>query len=122
MRTRRLVYTAALLVACLPVTRVQAGEQPKKDEKPYVSPSPAVLPPHLERGALVCMSREDLVRYQTALVDRNAAAEGPAPDCRTVIDRVFVSVLGRDGPSRTQVMVTGGTGEIAWTNAYLPAN
>ena len=110
MRIRHLACTAALLVACAPLlSSAQAAE--KKEEKPYVSPTPPALPPHLERGALVCVSRDDLVRYQTALVDRTAAAGSPAPDCHTVIDRTFVSVLGRDGPSRTQVSITGQAGE-----------
>ncbi len=123
MRIDRTVYTVALMLAALATQLpAQAADKDKKDEKPYVSPTPAVLPPHLERGALVCTSREDLVRYQAALVDRAAAAASPAPDCHTVIDRVFVNVVGRDGPSRTQVSLAGQASEVAWTNAYLPAN
>src|SRR5690242_12440263 len=104
MRVNRVISIAALLAVAglAALSPVQAAE--KKEEKPYVSPTPPALPPHLERGALVCMSREDLVRYQTALVDRTAAG-GPAPNCHTVIDRTFVNVLGRDGPSRTQVSI-----------------
>jgi hypothetical protein len=88
---------------------------------PPAAPSPVASVkdpwPRLDVGAVLCKSRDDLVRYQK----RSAAGSGPAPDCRIVATRTGVQILARDDPSHTKVALTDAPQQTGWTDVYLPA-
>src|SRR5581483_12122720 len=70
--------------------------------------------PQLNNGALLCTSREDLIRYQALTTPGTTVESGaPQPDCHTV-PQTPVQVLGRDGPSRTQVTTLGEPSQTGW--------
>jgi hypothetical protein len=76
----------------------------------------------LEEGALICKSRDDLVRYQAQIANGpNATPPGQAPDCHTVRKQTGIQILTHDGPSRTQIVTTDESKETWWTNSYLPS-
>ena len=91
------------------------------------SPAPTTpfLPeiwPRLEEGALICKSRDDLVRYQTQIANGSSTTPpGQAPDCHTVRKQTGIQILAHDGPSRTQIVTTDESKETWWTNSYLPS-
>jgi hypothetical protein len=88
-------------------------------------PPPPVAPepwPRLDSGAILCKSRDDLVRYQTqGTADPSDAASRQAPDCMPIQKRIAIKILDRDGPSRTHVAATDTPEQSGWTNAYLPS-
>ena len=76
--------------------------------------------PRLEDGALICKSRDDLVRYQIAN-GASAGTAGQAPDCHTISKQTGIQILDHDGPSRTQIVTTDESKETGWTNSFLPS-
>ena len=105
----------------------QNNQQQKKTPQQSPTPMPpvAAVPdiwPRLEDGALLCKSRDDLVRYQTQFANgASATIAGPAPDCHTIRKQTGIQILDHDGPSRTQIVTTDETKETGWTNTYLPS-
>ncbi len=85
---------------------------------------PAAVPEHesqLDVGAILCKSREDLVRYQQQIdADAGATTAELATDCHPVPAQTGIEILDRDGPSRTQIVTTDASKETGWTNTYLP--
>src|SRR6201988_5045397 len=90
--------------------RRQNDQQQSPQQSPQRSPAPTTpfLPeiwPRLEEGALICKSRDDLVRYQTQIAHGSSATTpGQAPDCHTIRKQTGIQILAHDGPSRTQVV------------------
>jgi hypothetical protein len=104
-------------------THTQKDQQqtPQKTPTPDMPAVPEIWP-RLEDGALICKSREDLVRYQTQIASGAAdATAGQAADCHTIRKRTGIQILARDGPSRTQIVTTDESKETGWTNSYLPS-
>ncbi len=89
------------------------------------APPPKAVPepwPRLDIGAILCRSRDDLVRHQMQIAAGPGAAEsGPAPDCSIIQKQTGIQILDRDGPSRTHVALTGQTKQTGWTDTYLPS-
>ncbi len=80
-----------------------------------LKPQPDVWP-RLDPGAMLCGSEDALKQYQEAV----AAGTGPAPlpaGCARVTERMPISIVQRDGPSRVEVKSSLRTG---WTDAWLP--
>ena len=78
--------------------------------------------PRLEPGAVLCTSRDDLVRYQTRIADGTSSATGEQGSrCNRIPKQVGIQILDRDGPSRTQIATIGASKQTGWTNAYLPS-
>jgi hypothetical protein len=78
--------------------------------------------PRLEDGALICKSRDDLVRYQTQIGNgASTTTAGQASACHTIQKQTGIQILGHDGPSRTQIATTDESKETGWTNSYLPS-
>lgn len=99
--------------------------QQKAPQQTPAPPPPAVIPepwPRLDIGAVLCKSRDDLVRYQTQAM---AGSGGEAPqrpaDCLIIQKRTAIKILDRDGPSRSHVISTDTLKQTGWTNAYLPS-
>ena len=107
--------------------RPQQNQQKNQQQTPQQSPAPTTpsLPeiwPRLEEGALICKSRDDLVRYQTQIANAaNAPTAGQASDCHPIRKRTGIQILDHDGPSRTQIVTTDESKETGWTNTYLPS-
>jgi hypothetical protein len=87
---------------------------------PHIADLPPVKEPwpRLDTGAVLCKSRDDLLRYQARAVAVSDA--GPAPDCRAIRQRTPIQILDRDGLSRTHVVSTDDAKQTGWTNVYLP--
>ena len=104
-------------------TRRKPQGIPAGSKLPPAAPSPvASVPepwPRLEAGAVLCKTRDDLVRYQKRGVAGSAA--GAAPDCRIIGARAGVRVLVRDDPSHTQVALTDAPQQTGWTDVWLPS-
>ncbi|HEX3953066.1 MAG TPA: hypothetical protein VHW90_05805, partial [Stellaceae bacterium] len=84
--------------------------QQQTPQQSSVPKGPVVVPeiwPRLEDGALMCKSRDDLIRYQTQLAGGAAAAARQTADCHTIQKRTGIQILDRDGPSRTQIVTMG---------------
>jgi len=96
-------------------------QTPQKSQTPVPPPSVPEIWPRLEDGALICKTRQDLVRYQTQMSDGAGAAKGSAADCHTLQKQTGIEILDRDGPSRTQIVTTDKSKETGWTNSYLPS-
>ena len=129
---RRLAMALLLLFGAIASAHAQipghAHSQKNQQQTPQQTPTPMDMPnvpeiwPRLENGALICKSRDDLVRYQTQIANGTTATiAGPAPDCHTVRKRTGIQILDHDGPSRTQIVTTDETKETGWTNSYLPS-
>jgi hypothetical protein len=103
--------------------RRQNNQQQTRQQSP--APTTPFLPeiwPRLEEGALICKSRDDLVRYQTQIANGSSATQpGQAPECHTVRKQTGIQILAHDGPSRTQIVTTDESQETWWTNSYLPS-
>jgi hypothetical protein len=96
-------------------------QKPQQSTTPTVSTVTPQLGQHLEIGAILCKSRDDLVGYQTKIAATpGAAAPGQAPDCHSIGKQMAVQIVDRDGPSRTQVIATDDSKRAGWTNSYLP--
>jgi hypothetical protein len=130
---RRLAAALLLLLGAMASAHAQIGgghgrRQKNQQQTPQQSPAPTAAPavpekwPRLEDGALICKSRDDLVRYQTQIANAaNATTAGPAPDCHTIRKQTGIQILDHDGPSRTQIVTTDESKETGWTNSYLPS-
>lgn len=132
-----IVLTLLLLVGAAPAAEAQIGggrygrqQEPPTTQQPAPQPvpkpkDPEAVPepwPRLEVGALLCKSRDDLVKYQTKIADgANAASAEQALDCHKLRKQTGIKILDHDGPSRTQVVTTDKVKETGWTNTYLPA-
>ena len=133
-----IVLALLLVVGTAPVAEAQYGnsrfsrplEQPSATPQP--APEPSVKPkeleavrepwPRLEAGALLCKSRDDLVKYQTKIADgATATTAEQSLDCHKLRKQTGIQILDHDGPSRTQVVTTEKSKETGWTNTYLPA-
>jgi hypothetical protein len=104
--------------------RGQRGQQQTPQNSQAPTPLPAVpeIWPRLEDGALICKSRDDLVRYQTQIANSGSATTaGLAPDCRTIRKQTGIQILAHDGLSRTEIVTTDESKETGWTNSYLPS-
>jgi hypothetical protein len=102
----------------------RGGRHGNAQENNKTSPHIADLPPvkepwpRLDTGAVLCKSRDDLLRYQARAVAGSDA--GPAADCHAIRQRTPIQILDRDGLSRTHVVSTDDAKQTGWTNAYLP--
>jgi len=127
-----------LLLGIAPAAEAQyggSGRFGRQQEPPATSqpaPPPAPKPkeleavpepwPRLEAGALLCKSRDDLLKFQTRIADgANAATAEQALDCHKLRKQTGIQILDHDGPSRTEVVTTDKAKETGWTNTYLPA-
>lgn len=102
------------------------GDRQGNGQPQEKSATPAPVPvvpepwPRLDIGAILCKSRDDLIRYQLKMVGDPGAA-GPPPDCRVIRKQTAIEILNRDGPSRTEIVSTDAAKQTGWTNAYLPS-
>ena len=129
---RGLAMALLLLLGAMASAHAQIGgghgrRQNNQQQTPQRSPAPTTpfLPeiwPRLEEGALICKSRDDLVRYQTQIANGSSATTpGQALDCHTIRKQTGIQLLAHDGPSRTQIVMTDESKETWWTNSYLPS-
>ena len=129
---RGLALSLLLLLGAMASAHGQIGgshgrRQNNQQQTPQQSPAPTTpfLPeiwPRLEEGALVCRSRDDLIKYQTQIANGSSAATlAQAPDCHTIRKQTGIQILTHDGPSRTQIVTTDESKETWWTNSYLPS-
>jgi hypothetical protein len=132
MLAMALLLLAAAATAHAQIGRGHGGRQKDQQETPprtpQQSPAPAPPPavpepwPRLDAGALLCKSREDLLRYQTQVADgASAATARKASDCRAIEKQTGIQILDTDGPSRTQIVTTDESRKTGWTNTYLPS-
>ena len=130
---RRLAMALLLLLGAMASAHAQIGGghgrgQQNQQQTPQQSPAPTAAPalpeiwPRLEDGALICKSRDHLVRYQTQIANgASATTAGQASDCHTIRKRTGIQILDHDGPSRTQIVTTDESKDTWWTNSYLPS-
>jgi hypothetical protein len=99
----------------------QRDQQQTPQNSPALTPLPAVpeIWPRLDDGALICKSRDDLVRYQTQVA--NGVSAGQTSKCHTIQKHTGIQILDHDGISRTQIVTTDESKETGWTNSYLPS-
>jgi hypothetical protein len=127
-----LLLLGAVASAHAQTGRGRGGRQKDQQETPQRTPqqSPALTPPpavpepwpRLDTGALLCRSRDDLVRYQTQVADgASAATARKVSDCRAIEKQTGIQILDSDGPSRTQIVTTDESKQTGWTNTYLPS-
>lgn len=132
-----LALTLLLVVGIAPAAQAQFGNSGhfgRQQDPTTPQPAPQPVPklkelevapepwPRLEVGALLCKSRDDLVKYQTKIADgANTATAEQTLDCRKLRKQTGIQILDHDGPSRTQVVTTDKAKETGWTNTYLPA-
>jgi hypothetical protein len=117
-----LVMALLLLLGAMASAHAQIGgghsrRQNDQQQSPQRPPAPTTpfLPeiwPRLEEGALICKSRDDLVRYQTQIANGSSAT---TPDCHTIRKQTGIQILAHDGPSRTQIVTTDESKETWWT-------
>jgi hypothetical protein len=93
-------------------------QQQNSQPTPVLAPLPVVKQvwPRLDSGAILCKTRDDLLRHQ---IDSGAASAGPPPDCHLIRKLTPIQILDRDGPSHTHVVTTDDAKQTGWTNAYL---
>jgi hypothetical protein len=137
-RSRTLTIALTLLLLAVASSNAQMGggqlgggrggrqnHQQPGTQQSAAPPPPKAVPevwPRLDVGAILCKSRDDLVRRQTQIAaGPGVAASGPAPDCSIIQNQTGIQVLDRDGPSRTHVSLTDQTKQTGWTDTYLPA-
>jgi hypothetical protein len=78
--------------------------------------------PRIDIGAILCKSRDDLVRHPMQIAaGPGVAVPRQAPDCRIIKEQTAIRILDRDGPSRTHVGLTDATKQTGWTDSYLPS-
>jgi len=110
------------------VTHLRGGSTGSSGTAPRPS-APAPVPqrvqpdpwPRLDPGAMLCDSKDALMQYQEAVATAAGAPVPLQPGCTRVTQRMAVSVVQRDGPSRVQVKVTSPP-RVGWTDAWLPAS
>ena len=96
---------------------------------PSVPPPISTLPPtrgiagrHLEPGAVLCGTEEDLqarAEVQRRRSDGEADPGDPLAGCRILNQERGVDVLARHGLGRAEVKVKP-SGEVGWTDSYMP--
>jgi hypothetical protein len=130
---RRPAVALMLLFGAMASANAQMGgghghRQGDQQQTPQNSQTLPLMPdvpeiwPRLENGALICKSRDDLVRYQTQLGNGPSTTMAePASGCHTIQKQTGIQILGHDGPSRTQIATTDDSKETGWTNSYLPS-
>ena len=100
-------------------TGQQETPQPSSTSKP-----PAAIPepwPRLDAGAVLCNSRDELVKYQTQLADGvNVLAAAQGSSCQIIRKQTGVQILDHDGQSRTQIVTTDDAKQTGWTNTFFP--
>jgi hypothetical protein len=133
----RLTIALALLLVGVAASYAQMGggqmggghggrqkNQQQANQQSAAPSAPTALPqawPRLDTGAILCKSRDDLVRRQMQIAaGPGVTVSGPAPDCLTIKQQTGIQVLDRDGPSRTHVVLTDQTKQTGWTDTYLP--
>jgi hypothetical protein len=124
-----LLLLGAMASAHAQIGRGHGGRQKDQQQTPQKqSPAPtppAVVPepwPRLDAGALLCKSRDDLVRYQTQITNgASAATARQASGCHAIDKQTGIRILDADGPSRTQIVTTDEAKQTGWTNTYLPS-
>jgi hypothetical protein len=123
-----LLFLGAMASAHAQIGGGRGRRQQNQQQTPQQSPAPtapAAVPeiwPRLEDGALICKSRDDLVRYQAQIANgASAITAEKGPDCHTIRKQTGIQILDHDGPSRTQIVTTDQSKETGWTNSYLPA-
>jgi hypothetical protein len=132
MLAMTLLLLGAVASAHAQIGRGHGGRQKDQQETPQRTPqqSPAPTPPpavpepwpRLDAGALLCKSRDALVRYQTQVADgASAATARKTSDCRAIEKQIGIQILDSDGPSRTQIVTTDESKQTGWTNTYLPS-
>jgi hypothetical protein len=136
-RLWRMLATALLLLGAVASAHAQigrghGGQQKDQQETPQRTPQQSPVPtpppavpepwPRLDAGALLCKSRDALVRYQTQVADGASATTAiKTSDCRAIEKQIGIQILDSDGPSRTQVVTTDESKQTGWTNTYLPS-
>ena len=131
---RGLAVALLLLLGAMASAHAQIGgghfgglknqQQTPQPQQPPAPPEPAVpeVWPRLENGAIICKSRDDLVRYQTQIANGSSATTpGQPPDCHTIRKQTGIQILAHDGLSRTQIATTDESKETGWTDSYLPS-
>ncbi len=99
----------------------QSEPPPSNADLPPPPPAPpSVVWPWIDEGGILCASRDALYKFQTR--SPKDATHDEQLECRSVLQKTGIRIIGHDGPSRTQVMTTDATRETGWTNAFLPAN
>jgi hypothetical protein len=123
-----LLFLGAMASAHAQIGGGRGRRQQNQQQTPQQSPAPtapAAVPeiwPRLEDGALICKSRDDLVRDQTQIANgASARTAEKGPDCHTIRKQTGIQILDHDGPSRTQIVTTDQSKETGWTNSYLPS-
>jgi hypothetical protein len=94
-------------------------QQPTTPQPPPLPNLPEVWP-RLDPGSVLCETRDDLSGYQAHLAGESNYPAGVPPKCRMIQQPVGITILERDGPSQTKVMLSGAAKETGWTNVYLP--
>jgi hypothetical protein len=130
----RLAITLMLILGLVTSAQAQMGggrrgQQKNQQQSPQTSSTPAPSSstssdtwPRLDVGAILCSSRDDLIRYQALNAGGGAPVSGGnAPDCHVIHTQTGIEILDRDGPSRTQVATTADPKLTGWTNSYLPS-
>jgi hypothetical protein len=127
-----LLLLGAMASAYAQIGRGHGGRQKDQQQTPQPTPqqspaptAPAAVPepwPRLDAGALLCKSRDDLVRYQTQIADgASAATARQASGCHAIDKQTGIQILDNDGPSRTEIVTTDESKQTGWTNTYLPS-
>src|ERR1700726_1128639 len=95
-----LLFLGAVASAHAQIGRGHGGRQRDRQETPQQSPTPTPPPavpepwPRLDAGALLCMSHDDLVRYQTQVADgASAATARKVSDCRAIAKLTGIQIL-----------------------------
>jgi len=136
------VIAAALLFAATTAAEAQLGYpralpgehaptpgQPQQRQQQQQTQPPVPLPPPmpgeawpwLEDGALLCKSRDGLVRYQTQLGNgASIVTARQGTDCTVLRKRTSIKIVDRDGPSRTEIVTNDAAKQTGWTNTFLP--
>ena len=118
--------TAAILLAAPPLSRADPAprvnyggmlaKKPEQQAAPDVAAPPAAWP-RLDSGAVVCRTQADLQRHAAAMRGQPVGSA----DCHLIGRATAIAIVAREGPGQTEVTITG-TGETAWTDAWLPAS
>jgi hypothetical protein len=79
--------------------------------------------PWLEPGATVCGTEDDLERYHAAIQARldGQPSPGVGPTCHKITRRTPVDIADRHGPAETEIHLYNDAKQVAWTDAWLPA-
>jgi hypothetical protein len=101
---------------------------PNTEEHPSVPPPVSNLPPargitgpHLDVGAVLCRTDEDLQHRAAVgrrISDGDSDPGDPLENCRLITQPRAVDIISRAGLGRSQVRLKP-SGETGWTDAYL---